>query len=65
MAPKGLTICVTDNKEEKMTPIPDGPNGGLRHSMLELAGLIGIGVFFLIVTTLVTALSLHLIRKHS
>ena len=39
------------------------PDGGL--SMLELAGLIGIGVFLLIVTTLMTPLSLYLIRKHS
>ena len=39
------------------------PNGGL--SMLELGGLIGIGVFLLIVTTLLTVLSLYLIRKKS
>ena len=48
-----------------MTPTPDGSNGGLRHSVLELLGLIGIGVFLLIVITLVTASSLYLIQKHS
>ncbi|CAI8026939.1 hypothetical protein GBAR_LOCUS15431 [Geodia barretti] len=54
----------TDNNEATPDGSNGGSNGGLCCSLLELAGLIGIGVFLLIVTTLVTALSLYLIRKH-
>ena len=56
-----FVICI--HTDISSSNIPPGPNSGL--SMWKLAVLTGIGGFLLVLTTLVTVLSLYLIRRHS